>query len=160
SCSSAPSDARPGSPAGYERGTVRRISSTTDAHRHRLAVLARRRHQMAAVLVEGRGLTRRAEHLAALGTGPLEVLVGHSAPHRLAQRGDRRFSLAHQAVCSIRCLTGLLDELPGGVARLPRPLTHLLGQHRATVEMAAHTLGQIHTTARAEVGTVTKKLGA
>src|SRR5206468_10246129 len=115
---------------------------------------------MAAVLVEGRGLTRRAEHLAALGTGPLEVLVGHSAPHRLAQRGDRRFSLAHQAVCSIRCLTGLLDELPGGVARLPRPLTHLLGQHRATGEMAAHTLGQIHTTARAEVGAVTKKLGA
>src|SRR5207245_11362587 len=42
----------------------------------------------------------------------------------------------------------------------PHPLTHLLGQHRPTVEMAAHTLGQIHTTARAEVDAVTEKLGA
>jgi len=78
-------------------------------------------------------------------------------PHRLAERGDRGYGLAHPAVCSIRCL---IDELPGGVARLPHSLTHLLGQHRATVEMAAHTLGQIRTTARAEVGAVTKKLGA
>ena len=78
-------------------------------------------------------------------------------PHRLAERGDRGYGLAHPAVCSIRCL---IDELPGSDARLPHSLTHLLGQHRATVEMAAHTLGQIRTTARAEVGAVTKKLGA
>jgi len=78
------------------------------------------------------------------------------APHRLAQRGERDFGLAHQAV---RRLTGLLDELPGGIARLPRPPTHLLGQHRATVEMAAHSLSQIRTTMRAEVRAVTNEVG-
>src|SRR5207245_9934592 len=78
-------------------------------------------------------------------------------PPRLAQRGERDFGLAHQAIC---CLTALLDELPSGVARVPRPPTHLLGQHRATVEVAAHALGQIRTTARAEVGAVTKEPGA
>src|SRR5438128_2874952 len=81
-------------------------------------------------------------------------------PHRLAQRCDRGYGLAHPAVCSIRYLIGLLDELRSGVACVPRSVTHLLGQHRATVEMAAHTLGQIHTTARAEVDAVTKKLDA
>ena len=77
-------------------------------------------------------------------------------PHRLAERGDRGSGLLHQAICSVRCL---LDELPGGVVRVPRPPTHLLGHHRATVKMAAHAFGKIRTTARAEVRAVTKELG-
>ena len=77
-------------------------------------------------------------------------------PHRLAERGDRGSGLLHQAICSVRCR---LDELPGGVVRVPRPPTHLLGHHRATVKMAAHAFGKIRTTARAEVRAVTKELG-
>jgi len=85
-----------------------------------------------------------------------EFLEGTGTPHRPAERGDRGFGLLHQAICSVRCL---LDELPGGVVRVPRPPTHLLGHHRATVKMAAHAFGQIRTTARAEVRAVTKELG-
>src|SRR5438874_516086 len=80
--------------------------------------------------------------------------------HCRAERGDCGLGLAHQAVCSIRFLMGLLDELRGGVARVPRPLTHFLREHRATVEMAASTLGQILTTTRAEVrAATTEKVG-
>ena len=62
-------------------------------------------------------------------------------PHRLAERGERGFG--HQAICLVHCPMALLDELRGSVARCSRPLTQLLGEHRATVEMAAHALGQV-----------------
>src|SRR5262247_308325 len=88
----------------------------------------------------------------------LPAQVALSSPlHRLAKRGNRSFGLAHQDVRTVSQLVALLDEPTCCVAYLLRLLAYFSRKHRAAVKMAANTLGQVGTTARAEVRAVVEK---
>src|SRR5215813_6792071 len=88
----------------------------------------------------------------------LPAQVALSSPlHRLAKRGNRSFGLAHKDVRTVSQLVALLDEPTCCVAYLLRLLAYFSRKHRAAVKMAANTLGQVGTTARAEVRAVVEK---
>src|SRR5262250_387910 len=88
----------------------------------------------------------------------LPAQVALSSPlHRLAKRGNRSFGLAHQDVRTVSQLLALLYEPTCGVACLLRPLAYFSRERRAAVQMAANTVGQVGTTARAEVRAIVQK---